>query len=270
MNKRRRAKETADHTDSNAADLDGSLKKLERLHRENEQLLRDVEDEQKKERELATLKVELQLALSRIADLEERLRQKGDTSKLRKELERCQARADRLRDFLETEKSDNRRLKSQVSELRLQNLRQSLKEQGDAGITSSMPDLHADPMGTSWTATSYSLGEHPELDELIRKHREVTRLNQELQRRCEDKLRGDKRPRPASAGQTTSYWQSRLRQQEDSLRAEMRQRESSLRAQVADLEERLREKEEAVQRCELRTRREYSAVISDKNEEIRK
>ena len=292
MKRRRKSRPEAPEQPDGSEDLDSSLRKLEELHRVNEQLLHQVEGEERREREMASLRTQLEQARLRAAELEQRL---SDASQLRAKLEAAVSRAEVLKGSLEAEQEDNRRLRAQVTELRLENLRQTLREQRDAGLTTSLPDLHAEPPpADSWTAaaSSFSLGEHPEISELISKHREVTRLNQELQRRCEEKLRGDKHPRPVSAGHVTSYWQTRLRQQEQALRAEMRQREGSLRAQLRELEERLRAKgEEEVggalkvklagleQKLQLseegreRMRGQLAAALSDcrmKDEEIKK
>ena len=232
---------------------------------------------------MTLLRAQLEQSRARVAELEQRLR---ENSRLRAELEEVRARAELLQSHLNTEREDNSRLRAQLSELQLHNLRQSLKEQRDTGEASSMPDLNAELPHESWTASSFSIGDHPELSELISKHREVTRLNRELQRRCEEQLRGDKRQRPSSAGQSTSYWQTRLRQQEQALRAEMKQRESTLRAQLRELEERLeggeglsRKLSALQQQLQLseegreRIREQLASALSDsrsKDEELRK
>ena len=239
MNRRKKGRDSSEHTDA-AVDLDSSLRKLEELHRVNEQLLHQVEGEEVKEREMVSLRTQLEQARARLVELERKL---ADIDHLKTDLEAAQARADLLKAHLNTERNDNSRLRGQISELRVQNLRQTLKEDRGSGEASSMPDLHAEPPADSWTASSFTLGDHPELSELISKHNEVTRLNRELQRRCEEQLRGEKRQRPTSAGQSTSYWQTRLQQQEQALRAEMKQREKTLHAQLRELEERMREGE---------------------------
>lgn len=270
MLNRRRKGRSDDQPDTAAADLDSSLRKLEELHQVNEQLLHQLEGEEARERDMTLLQTQLEQSRARVAELEQRLR---ENSRLKAELEELRARAELLRNHLNTEREDNSRLRAQL-----------LKEQRDSGEASSMPDLNAELPHESWTASSFSIGDHPELSELISKHREVTRLNRELQRRCEEQLRGDKRQRPASAGQSTSYWQTRLRQQEQALRAEMKQRESTLRAQLRELEERLegseRRKLSALQQqLQLseegreRMREQLASALSDsrvKDEEILK
>ena len=279
LNRRRKGRPD-DQPDAAAADLDGSLRKLEELHQVNEQLLHQLEGEEARERDVTSLRVQLEQSRARVAELERRLK---ENSRLRAELDEVRERAELLQNHLNTEREDNSRLRAQLSELQLHNLRQSQRDSGEA---SSMPDLNAELPHESWTASSFSIGDHPELSELISKHREVTRLNRELQRRCEEQLRGDKRQRPASAGQSTSYWQTRFKQQEQALRAEMKQRESTLRAQLRELEERLeggegmtRKLSALQQQLQLseegreRMREQLASALSDsrvKDEEIRK
>ena len=95
--------------------------------------------------------------------------------------------------------------------------------------TTSLPDLHATG-GDNWmaTASSFTLGDRSDLNELIQKHCEVTRLNQELQRKCEERLHVFPRSsRPASASHSVSYWQVRLKEQQQNLKRNERERTHS-------------------------------------------
>ena len=58
--------ETSEQPDS-SEDLDSSLRNLEELHRVNEQLLHQVEGEERREREMASLRTQLEQARLRAA-----------------------------------------------------------------------------------------------------------------------------------------------------------------------------------------------------------
>ena len=89
------------------------------------------------------------------------------------------------------------------------------------------------------------MGKHPDVRALREKHEEVTRLNQELQRKCHEQL--SKSPsslrRPSSATKLSSFstiqWQANLRElreQEQALQKEMMEKERSLLSQLRESE----------------------------------
>ena len=184
-----------------------------------------------------------------------------EMERLQQELDDAQDAMASLRGRLDAEESENQRLQSELAELRLANVKKTpaMKDMSTLA-TSSMPNLHADetPVKTlsdSWTSPGRSppMGEHPDVRALREKHEEVTRLNQELQRKCREQL--SKSPsssrRPSSATKSSSFsstqWQTslrELREQEQALRKEMMEKEKSLLSQLRENEARHIMKEE--------------------------
>ena len=247
-------------------DLNSTLQLLDTLQKENERLLHELEIERERVKaeggnQLLVLKEQLAEARRKISELEG---QCADRRRLQEELDRLRSEIARLQARLEAEEDANRRLRIEITELRLANLRRSTAN--DIGSTTSLPDLHVTG-GDNWmaTASSFTLGDRPDLSELIQKHREVTRLNQELQRKCEERLHVSPRSsRPASASHSVSYWQTRLKEQEQNLKQEIKEKERILNARLRRLEDELQiseEKKEALQH-ELTT-----ALTASKNKE---
>lgn len=184
-----------------------------------------------------------------------------EMERLQQELDDAQDAMASLRGRLDAEESENQRLQSELAELSLANVKKTpaMKDMSTLA-TSSMPNLHADetPVKTlsdSWTSPGRSppMGEHPDVRALREKHEEVTRLNQELQRKCREQL--SKSPsssrRPSSATKSSSFsttqWQTslrELREQEQALRKEMMEKEKSLLSQLRENEARHIMKEE--------------------------
>lgn len=154
---------------------------------------------------------------------------------------------------MEEEESTSRKLRIELMESRLANLKRPQpvpreEEEEEHGSVTSLPDLYSTRTRDHyWTSSSFTLGERPDLSELIEKHREVTRLNRELQKRCEERLRTSPRskPTPPKGGVTSSsYWESRLKEQEMNGKRERRESERRLNERILLLEEKVRVSEE--------------------------
>ena len=223
---------------------------IDELQRGNEHLIHELELEKerskldgvKMEQKACLLEQELKSTRKRLRELERDLL---EMNTLQRELERSRAECASLRGRLEAAEDHARRLRAEITELRLSNLHHS-----NEMVASSLPDLYGvpPPEGDQWgaTASSFTLGgDHLDLSELIEKHREVTRLNQKLQRKCEEKLLGS----PSSSARTTSnsgnssFWQARLKQQEQMLRNEMADKDKQSHFRLQQLEKQLRDNE---------------------------
>ena len=167
------------------------------------------------------------------------------------DLRRLREEIRRLRSQLDDEEGKSRKLRIELMESRLSSLRNppTLHNEGVGSVT-SLPDLNQDGRGQErWTTSSFTLGgEQPDLSELIEKHREVTRLNKELQKKCEERLRTSSGGRERGGGGTTSdrersYWESRIREAESKGRREKREQEKLFNTRVRLLEEKLIESE---------------------------
>lgn len=255
-------------------DVAGSLSvTLDELQSENEQLIHELELERERsktdnlqlERKAALLEEEVKATRRKLLPLEKQLL---EMNSLQRELERSRAECASLRGRLEAAEDHSRRLRTEITEIRLSNLQHS-----DELIASSLPDLHnGQRPSDQWAATASSFtlgGDHPDLSELIERHREVTRLNQELQRRCEEKLLSSpsSSQRGSSAHTNSSFWQAKLKQQEQTLRSEMSEKERHLKFRLQQLENQLRENE---QRREILQNQlaETMATVSSKEHEI--
>ena len=258
----------------------------ERSQAEREQQQEDFDSLQNQlhntEGKLAELQQQLHSAMTRDAA----------TSVAEEEMERLQQQLDDAQDTiaslegrLDAEESENQRLQSELAELRLASVKKTPKMKDMSTLaTSSLPNLHADetPVKTlsdSWTSPGRSppMGEHPDVRALRERHEEVTRLNQELQRKCQEQL--SKSPsnsrRPSSASKSTSsttQWQTRLRElreQETALRKEMMEKERSLLLQLRESEARHITKEEEWRGKEAGLRRQVVQLEAQLAEAVR-
>lgn len=221
-------------------DLGASLDNLQQmndsiileLERERERVRREGEE---REHLITLLKTELANAKRKVSDLERNL-----TSK-----EHLEEEIQRLQTQLEGEDRISRRLRIELMELRLSHLHKPPTHDEGVGSVTSLPDLQT---GTRehWTTSSYTLGDRPDLSELIEKHREVSRLNHELQRRCEERLRTSPRsnPPPSTESHSSSFWESKLRQHGTVAKREKREIEVTLTAHIKILEGKLSSSEE--------------------------
>ena len=101
----------------------------------------------------------------------------------------------------------------------------------------------------------------PDVSALKAKNDDITRLNVELQRKCQEQLLKTpphSRPNSGSSGGrgTAAAWQAKLRETEARLRAEMLEQERVLLSQVREAESRLLEKEGEWQAQVARLRQE--------------
>ena len=208
---------------------------------------RSQAEREQQESECAALRGELSAAEERVAELEQRLREammrdaatstgdeegvtvesslREEAEGLRQEVGEAEATIAGLRGRLQVERDDNQRLRSELYELRQERLRRSPATAEKAtSATASMPNLLLTPDRTpgkrtadSWTSPGVvptgSQGEGLDMRALKERHEEVTRLNQELQRKCREQLH--KSPPSAAASSSTSgtatqsstYWQ---------------------------------------------------------------
>lgn len=234
-------------------DVAGSLSvTLDELQGENEQLIHELELEKERSRreglhteQKATLfEQELKAARKKILALEKQLL---EMNSLQRDLDRSRNECASLRGRLGVAEDHSRKLRTEITELRLANMHQS-----DDMVASSLPDLHNNmkPDENQWAATASSFtlgGDQPDLSELIERHKEVTRLNQELQRKCQEKLLvspSSSRKQGTSSGNNSSFWQARLKQQEQALRNEMADNERHLQVRLQQLERQLRDNEQ--------------------------
>ena len=200
---------------------------------------RSQSEREQQETECAALHGELSAARERVGELEQQLRESvmrdagtstGETEALNALEEKVEglqwrlgeagATAARLKGQLQAEKDDNHQLREEVKEMRRERYQQS-PAGGDrapsVGATASMPNLLLTPDRTpgkttadSWTSPGVGVGgargEGLDMRALKQRQEEVTRLNQELQRKCREQLH--RSPPSASAAATTSAsWQ---------------------------------------------------------------
>ena len=219
------------------------------------------------EGKLAELQGQLESAMTKDAAT---LAAEGEVERLKQELDDTQDTIASLRGRLDAEESENQRLQAELAEMRLASVKRTPTTKDMSTLaSSSLPDLHGQEtpvktMSDSWTSPGRSshTGERPDVRALREKHEEVTRLNQELQRKCQEQL--SKSPsisRPSSAGKTSSvsttiHWQTRLREQEQALRTEMMEKEHKLRSKLRESEARYITKEEEWRGKEAALRRQ--------------
>lgn len=202
------------------AEVDRLLGELE-AEKEHSQAEREQQ-----ENERAALQGELSAASERVGELEQQLREAvmrdaatttaetatlgEEVEALRQEVGEAEATIARLKGWLQAERDDNQRLRSEVAEMKQERLRQSPAR--STAATASMPNLLLTPDRTpgkktsdSWTSpgiTVGSQGDGLDMRALKERHEEVTRLNQELQRKCCEQLH--KSPPSASGATATS------------------------------------------------------------------
>ena len=251
----------------------------ERSQAEREQQKEEFESLQNQlrntEGKLANLQRQLQSAMAKdeaISATEQEM------ERLKQELDEAQDTIAGLRGRLDAEESENHRLQSELAELRMSNVKQTpTKKDMSTLATSSMPDLHAQETPTktlsdSWTSPGRSphMGERPDVRALREKHEEVTRLNQELQRKCKEQLSkspaSSRRTSTTTTATTTIQWQTRLREQEQALRAEMMEKENNLRSKLRESEARWITKEEEWRGKEAALRRQLVQLEAQLNE----
>ena len=235
------------------------------------------------EGKLAELQKQLQSAMEK--DVASSATEK-EMERLRQELDDAQDTIASLRGRLDAEESENQRLQSELAELRLASVKRTPATKDMSTLaTSSMPNLHADqtPVKTlsdSWTSAGRSppMGDHPDIRALREKHEEVTRLNLELQRKCQEQL--SKSPsnsrRPSSATKSTSFsssqWQSslrELREKEQALRKEMMEKERKLLSQLRESEACHITKEEGWREKEAELRQQVIQLEAQLSESVR-
>ena len=231
---------------------DHQQQELDALHDQ----LKDAEDK------VQELEQQLRLAMMRdAATSTDSLQQEVD--KLVSELDEARATVAALRGKLDAERNESSQLRAELSDLQHGGLNNSPQTaERETLAASSMPNLlMTKSMSDSWTSparASQSMTEQPDVQALKQKHEEVTRLNQELQRKCREQLyRSPPHSRPSSGSHSnTVYWQGKLREQEESFRSEMLERERGLLTQIRESEARLIEREAEWKQAESALRRQ--------------
>ena len=198
---------------------------------------------------IAKLKGQVEGAHGTIAELRGQLgHSQGSNAELRGKLDRAQRSNAELRGELKFENEENKRLREELADISINMTQQSPLKEGE-GLTTSMPNLLASEGSTSlnksdsWTSPPRtSLAECPDVQALKAKNEDITRLNAQLQRKCQEQLqKTPTQSRPSSAGQTSLS--AKLRGTEEVLRTEMMERERALLSQLREAEARLLEKE---------------------------
>ena len=254
------------------------------LEKEVDRLLAELDAERERsqaerdhqQQELDALHDQLKNTEDKVQELEQQLRQAmmrdGATStdtvqqevdRLVNQLDEARATVAALRGRLDAERNESSQLRAEISDLRHGGLNDSPQSADkETMAASSMPNLLlSKSMSDSWTSparASQSMSEQPDVRALKQKHEEVTRLNQELQRKCREQLyRSPPHSRPSSGSHSsTIYWQGKLREQEESLRSEMLERERGLLAQIRESEARLIERDAEWKHAESALRRQ--------------
>ena len=221
------------------AEVDRLLGELE-AERERSQAEREQQDTA-----CAALQGELNAARERVGELERQLREAvmrdtgtstGDAEtlaglgdeveELQREIGEAEATIAGLKGRLQAERDDNQRLRGELAELKQERLRRSPVTMVDrstsaaAAATASMPNLLLTPDRTpgkrtsdSWTSPGVAVGAQGDgldMRALRERHEEVTRLNQELQRKCREQLH--RSPPSTSAPTTTGTHSTSVRQ----------------------------------------------------------
>lgn len=206
------------------------------------------------EEKVGSLERQLRLAMSRDAatstDLETTEMLQQEVEGLKRELDEARDTIATMRGQLEAKMDENQQLREELGDSGLDEKGTSPQREDKATFMStSVPHLltpdhtPARNLSDSWTSPGRgaTMGEHPEVRALREKHEEVTRLNLELQRKCQEQLkRSPPHSRPTSGGQSTL--QSRLREMER-LQSEMMERERTLLSQLRESEARFIERE---------------------------
>lgn len=207
---------------------------IKELERERERMQAEGEE---KEIMLTQLKSELMDAKRGLMDSQ------LTSERQEEELNRLRGEIRRLRLLIEEEEGKSRKLRIELMESRLSNLRNPPTHHDEGvGSVTSLPDLHRDGRGQErWTTSSYTLGgDRPDLSEVIEKHREATRLNKELQKKCEERLNSSK---PSDRNNSSGYWERRVKETEATARREKREQEKLYNTRIRILEEKLRDSE---------------------------
>lgn len=261
-----------------AQEVDRLVRQLDTEREHWSQQQREFDDLQDKlkdaEDKVAELEHQLQLAMMRDAGTStdaltvETLQ--AEIDRLVSELDQARATIAALRGQLDSEKKESDQLRSELTDLQVTHTSPQTTDY-NVQASSSLPNLKN--LSDSWTSpakASQSLSEQPDVRELKRKHLEVTRLNQELQRKCREQLkRSPPSSRPGSGGQSAAHWQSRLQEQEDRLRSEMVERECSLLAQIRESEARWIEREGEWRQLEDELRRQLDELQSRLSDVVR-
>ena len=260
------------------AELDTERERSQTEKAQQQQELDAVQDQLRNtENKVRDLEHQLRLAMMRDAgtstdgQTEDSLQKEID--KLVSELDQARATIASLRGRLDAERNENQRLRSELSDSHTPR-HTPYRVDSEAQASSSMPNLLASKnLSDSWTSparASVSMSEQPDVQALKRKHDEVTRLNQELQRKCQEQLhRSPPSSRPGSGSHSVSQWQAKLREQEDSLRTEMMERERTLLAQIRESEARGIEREADWRQLETDLRRQIVDLETRLTEAVR-
>ena len=192
-------------------------------------------EKEQQETDSAALRGELNAARERVGELELELREamvrdagtstaeaetlaalEEEVEELRGELEKARETVARLNGQLLAERDDNQRLRKELGRLRSSpgvGRVDRATSSGPASAAASAPNLltpdrtPGKTTSDSWTSPGVAAGgggggEGVDVRELKERHREVTRLNQELQRKCREQLH--KSP-PSATGLSTSW-----------------------------------------------------------------
>lgn len=182
---------------------------LSELEAEKERSQAEKEEQQE---EFSALQDKLQEAEERVVELERQLRSamkveaatstadlslQQEVERLRRELEKARGTIAGLRGRIEAESDDNQRLRAELAEVQGPSLKSSPRTQDQSTFaSSSLPNLLTPDrtpgrvMADSWTSPGHvRRGDQLEVRALREKHEEVTRLNQELQRKCVEQLK---------------------------------------------------------------------------------
>ena len=258
------------------------------LEREVDRLLSELEGERERSQlekeqqqsEFATLQGRLEEAEEKVTDLQRQLRLamradaatstdditigtlQEEVEQLTQELDNAKGVIASLRGKVEAESDDNQRLREELAEVQFTSPK--MTQDKSTLAASSMPNLltpdrsQTKLLSDSWTSPGTApAGERLDVRALRQRHEEVTRLNQELQRKCQEKLkRSPPQSRPSSSGQSMLHWQAKMREQEQSLRSEMLERERTLLAQMRESEARFIERESELKTRETTLRRQ--------------
>lgn len=279
----------------------GEPERYRELEKEVDRLLTELDSEKERsqaereqqQEEFDSLQNQLHSTEEKLADLQQQLDSalrkdvatstaaSGEMERLQDELDEAQDTIASLRGRLDAEESENERLQSELAELRMAGVKGTpTKKDMSTLATSSMPDLHAHEtsvktMSDSWTSPGQSphKGERPDMRALKEKHEEVTRLNQELQRKCREQLSKSpstsRRSSTTTTATTTLQWQAKMREQEQALRSEMMEKENNLRSKLRESEARCITKEEEWRGKEAALRRQLVQLEAQLSEALR-
>lgn len=226
--------------------------KLERLRRQLEDSLhdRDTSTSADESMRLAKELEQIHITVARVSGQCEGAQRK--LAEVQRQLDGAHGTIAELRAQLEFERRESQKLKNDLANM-------SMSSDDSLAASSSLPNLLTPGVHThrnksdSWTtpppqrhATPSS--RRPDVSALKAKNEDMTRLNAELQRKCQEQLlKTPPNSRPTSGGQaagSSTHFQTRLREQREGLQREMMERERELLSQVREAEHLLLEKEE--------------------------